>query len=211
MDCPCHRANRGSGKCGDIPKTASEVAARSHRAVEGQGAHLVNCWSSTSWVVAKALYVPRNMETEPRSLSRKAGTRCSTCCSSRCARWVHTTQVSLLFTAEAFYPEVGWGRPAVSTAAIRRVGGWSPEQTPKVSVTYRKRWDRRAHSRQKEQGAWVVQSIKGPAVGFGSGHVMSVMRWSPSSGSALRAELAWGFCLPLCLSTVPLCLSLSLR
>jgi len=37
-------------------------------------------------------------------------------------------------------------------------------------------------------GAWVAQSVKHPAVDFGSGHDLRVVRSSPASGSMLDVE-----------------------
>ena len=34
--------------------------------------------------------------------------------------------------------------------------------------------------RSEEGGAWVVQSVKCPTLGFGSGRDLRVMRWSPT-------------------------------
>lgn len=45
---PVRGANRGSRKFGDIPETHNQAVARSHWAVEGQGAHVVKKRSSTS-------------------------------------------------------------------------------------------------------------------------------------------------------------------
>ena len=39
-------------------------------------------------------------------------------------------------------------------------------------------------------GVWVVQLVKCPTLGFGSGSNLRVMRSSPTSGSALSAESA---------------------
>ena len=41
-----------------------------------------------------------------------------------------------------------------------------------------------------QRGSWVVQSVKHPTPGFGSGHNLRVVRLSPSSGSTLSLEPA---------------------
>ena len=42
-------------------------------------------------------------------------------------------------------------RHAVSTVATRRAGSWSADQAPKISVTYGKRGNNRAYSREKNK------------------------------------------------------------
>ena len=40
------------------------------------------------------------------------------------------------------------------------------------------------------RGTWVAQSIKHSTLGFGSGHDLKVLGWSPVASSSLRAESA---------------------
>jgi len=58
---------------------------------------------------------------------------------------------------------------------------------------------------RRQWGAWVTQSVKRPALDFGSGHDLRDVRSSPLSGSTLSAESAWdSLSLPLplpCLHT----------
>ena len=51
---------------------------------------------------------------------------------------------------------------------------------------------------------WVVQSVKHPTLGFGSGHDLRVLGWSPMLGSLLSGE---SDCLPLSLLLPTLTLS----
>ena len=44
----------------------------------------------------------------------------------------------------------------------------------------------KTHSR----GAWVAQLVKRPTLDFGSGHDLTVVQWSPMSGSVLNVEPA---------------------
>ena len=41
---------------------------------------------------------------------------------------------------------------------------------------------------QKRRGIWVAQSVKRPALGFGSDHSLRGVRWSPDLGSELCME-----------------------
>ena len=92
-------------------------------------------------MVAKALYVPKNVKKQVGSLHRKAGTRCSTHCFSRPALMVHSTQFSFSFTGAAFLPrdrtEEGH-KVRHSTMDIGRVGVQNADQTHQPSVTCRK-------------------------------------------------------------------------
>lgn len=40
------------------------------------------------------------------------------------------------------------------------------------------------------RGTRVAQSVKGPNLGFGSGHNLRMVRWSPTTGSVLGVETA---------------------
>ena len=51
--------------------------------------------------------------------------------------------------------------------------------------------------------AWVAQSLKCPALDFGSGHDLTVVSLSPMSGSVLGVDLAWD---SLSLSAPPSCM-----
>ena len=47
-------------------------------------------------------------------------------------------------------------------------------------------------------GAWVAQLVKWPTLGFSSGHHLTVVSLSPTSGSELTAQSPpWALCLPL--------------
>ena len=39
-------------------------------------------------------------------------------------------------------------------------------------------------------GPWMVQSVKSQTLGFSSGHDLSILGWSPTSGSVLSVESA---------------------
>ena len=45
-------------------------------------------------------------------------------------------------------------------------------------------------SKVRIRGAWVAQSVKGPALDFGTGHDPKFMGLSPASGSTLSMEPA---------------------
>ena len=61
----------------------------------------------------------------------------------------------------------------------------------------------------RSSGAWVIQSVKRPALDFSSGHDLRVLRSSPTTGSALLMEPAYDS-LSLSLRPYPDSLSLSL-
>ena len=70
---------------------------------------------------------------------------------------------------------------------------------------------------KKLKGAWVVQLVKRPTLGFGSGHDLTVCEFKPRTGLYTDSvEPTWDFSLPLSLPLTCVCaralsLSLSLR
>ena len=57
----------------------------------------------------------------------------------------------------------------------------------------------------------MAQSVKHPILDFGSGHVLMVVRSSPTSGSMLSVALAWDSLLPSLSALTPLILSLKIK
>lgn len=68
-----------------------------------------------------------------------------------------------------------------------------------------------------EWDAWMVQMVECPALGFGSGYDLRVMRLNPTWGSVLGVETAWdslsvsSSALPSSMCTFSLSLSLSVK
>ena len=75
-----------------------------------------------------------------------------------------------------------------------------------------KRHIRRQLKGRKSRGAWVAQSVKSPALDFGSRHDLTVGEFEPNVGlCANSAEPAWDPCSPLYLAPPALSLPLSLK